>query len=137
MATITAATLTALLKDTVTTATAEACLQQAIDEINLAGTGYEVEIADLTGADGLKTGDYTGAEKAGIIRVATAVYSQNYKNSGASSSNSESVGVGGLNYSTSSSSSLSSSGSGSSVVSAVAQDVVRMLQRNNIEVSVG
>jgi hypothetical protein len=132
MATVTAATLTDLLKDTVSVTTAEACLQQAIDAINLEGTPYNVEIADLTGAALSKTGSYTGAEKAGIIQVATAVYSQNYKTSGAASSSSQSLGMGGLSSSESSSNSSSSSSGSSSLVNAIAREVVLALKENDV-----
>jgi hypothetical protein len=135
MATVTAATLTDLLKDTVSVATAEACLQQAIDAINLEGTGFNIEISDLTGVALSKTGSYTGAEKAGIIQVATAVYSQNYKTSGAASSSSQSLGMGGLSSSESSSNSSSSSSGSSSLVNAIAREVVLALKE--IDVSYG
>jgi hypothetical protein len=122
--TVTAATLIALLKDAPSISTAEACLMQAIDAINLEGLAFGVSVADLTGADLVKTGTYNGYEKAAIIQVATAVYSQNYKSSGASSSHSEGVGAGPLSYSTSDSASASTSGGGNSVINSMARDVV-------------
>jgi hypothetical protein len=127
MATINAAALTTLLKDTVTDATAEACLVQAIDAINLEGLAFGVSVAELSGTP--LTGTYLGYQKAAIIQVATAVYSQNYKNSGASNSASESIGVGGLSMSNSSSSSVSSSGNSSSIVNSVAHDMVIAILR--------
>lgn len=127
--TVTAATLIALLKDAPSIATAEACLVQAIDAINLEGLGYDIELDDLTGSALSLTGTYTGAEKAAIIQVATAVYSQNYKMSGASNSSSEGYGVGGISRSSSSSSSSSSGGSSSSVVNAIAHEVVLALRK--------
>jgi len=100
---------------------------QAIDAINLEGVGFNVEIAALAGTP--LTGTYTSPEKAGIMQVFMAVYSQNYKNNGASNSSSESLGVGSMSMSNSNSSSNSISGSASSVVAAIAHDVVLRLRR--------
>jgi len=127
--TVTAATLIALLKDAPSTATAEACLIQAIDAINLEGLAYGISVAELTGVDLAKTGTYNGYEKAAIIQVATTVYSQNYKSSGASSSHSEGVGAGPLSYSTSDSASTNSSTNANSIVNAMAHDMVVALLR--------
>ena len=122
--TVTATTLIELLKDAPSTATAEACLVQAIDAINLEGLVYNYSLAELTGSALSLTGTYTGAEKAAIIQVAIAVYSQNYKSSGASSSAGESVTVGAMSVSDSSSSSNNSSGAGASNILSIARDVV-------------
>jgi hypothetical protein len=126
--TVNAALLIALLKDAPVAATAEACLQQSIRSINLEGLTYGVVLKELTGTTPNLTGTYTGAQAAGILQVAIAVYSQNYKNSGASSSSSESLGVGGMSMSNSSSSSNSTSGAASSLVSSLAHDVVMALK---------
>ena len=125
--TVNASTLTSLIKDTVSVTTAEACLVQAIDIINLEGLAYDITITELAGTP--LTGTYTGAEKAAIITVAMAVYSQNYKNSGAASSASDSFAVGPISSSQSTSNSNSNSGGSASNVNAVAHSVVMALYR--------
>jgi hypothetical protein len=126
--TLTAAVFSALLKDAPTTAISEACLQQAIRAINLEGLAFEITVKPLTGAALSLTGTYTSTEIAAIIQVAIAVYSQNYKNSGASSSSSESLGLGILSRSNSQSSSNSTSASATTLVSAIAREVVLSLK---------
>ena len=127
--TVTASTLIALIKDTVSTATAEACLVQARLVITLEGQSYGITLPDWTTTTPL-LGTFTDGEAAALITVAIAVFSQNYKNSGASSSSGENANIGGIiGWGSNSSNSNSNSGSGASNINVIAKSVVISLMR--------
>lgn len=103
MVTLNAASLTSLLKDTVTATVAEIVIDAACNRI----TAHRYKIRPLDGTAGSKSRNVTQEELGWIQTVAIAIYASEYKTSGASAS-SASLGIGAFSTSTSSSQSNSS-----------------------------
>lgn len=96
MVSLTASSLSTLVNDTtITAATAEIIIDQAVNTLNL----YGASLSNMTGVAGAKTLAATSAEAGAILDVAVEIYSQYYVSSGAQSS---SYGIGGLSVSQSS-----------------------------------
>lgn len=69
--------------------TAETIIDHAINLL----VSCDAEIANLTGDEGAKTGDYTQAEAGAILTLAAAIYSSTYLTSGGNSKNINLQGV--------------------------------------------
>ena len=94
----------------------EACIDQAIDKLNL----YGLSISNLSGTAGSKTGSYTSAEAGAIRELSLLIYAS--IQSAGSSSNSYSLGV------ISESSSTSSTSGSSSNINGAAQQMAAQLK---------
>ena len=115
--TLTYASLTTLVNDTALAAipaTAEAIIDQGINELNANG----LALANLSGTSGSKTLTVASQYGGAILAVSVEIYTQYYKNAGASSS---SFSIGGI------SESESNSSGGSGAIHAVAKQLAYQL----------
>jgi len=77
MVSITYTSLTTLVDASLAVATAEAIIDNAINELNLYGDG--VDLPNMTGTSGSKTLSVESKEAGAILKVAKAIYFRDYK----------------------------------------------------------